>query len=94
MLEQQDFEFAGEIPGSTPVFNRYAEYLRLLGIFSKLYFQARLLIIQNFMLSCRLQLCELPLTYLKVEIFIVRLSLGIPIGQCWPAEKSASIKRI
>jgi hypothetical protein len=88
MLEQQDFKFAGEAPAPKPVASRYGEYARLLAIFFKLYLQARLLMVQNWMLSFRLQLLDLPLVYLKFEIFLVRLSLGIPLSQCWPAGKS------
>lgn len=94
MLEQQDFEFAGEAPAPRRTGSRYGEYARLLAIFFKLYLQARLLMVQNRMLNFRLQLWELPLVYLKIEVFLVRLSLGFPLSQCWPAEKSSPIKRI
>jgi len=92
MFEQQYFHFP-ECPVPSQLRCRLWEYGILFALFLKLYFQARLLMAQNFLLSCRLQFCELPLIYLKIEIFIVRLSLGVPLGQCWPAEKSSSIKR-
>jgi hypothetical protein len=88
MLEQQDFKFAGEIPAPRQPGNRYAEYARLLVMFLKLYLQARLLMVQNWMAGIHLQLLELPLIYLKFEVFLVRLSLGHPLSRCWPAEKS------
>ncbi len=86
MLEQQDFQFAGIAP--KPLRNRLWEYACLLAIFLKFYLQARFLMAQNKILSWRLQLCELPLLYLKMQVFLFRLSLGLPIAECWPAEKS------
>jgi hypothetical protein len=88
MLEQQDFQFAGETPAPKRVGSRYGEYAHLLAVFFKFYLQARLLMVQNWMLGFRLQLMELPLVYLKLEVFFVRLSLGLPLGQCWPGGKS------
>jgi len=88
MLEQQDFQFAGETSALKRAGSRYGEYARLLAIFFKLYLQARLLMVQNWMLNLRLQLLELPLVYLKLEVFLVQLSLGYPLSQCWPVEKS------
>jgi len=88
MLEQQNLQFAAEIPAPSRPGNRYAEYARLLAVFFKFYLQARLLMVQNWMLGFRLQLMELPLVYLKLEVFLVRLSLGLPLDQCWPVEKS------
>lgn len=78
-------------PRHTP---RLMQYARLLAIFFGLYFQARVLMVRNYILSWRLQLCELPLVYLKIEIFIVRLSVGLPLAECWPSEKPASGKQI
>jgi hypothetical protein len=91
MLEQQNFQFSPEYAPRRTSRTRLLEYAGLLALFLKLYFQARLLMAQNYLLSCRLQLCELPLIYLKIEIFIVRLSLGFPLAQCWPVEKPSSI---
>jgi hypothetical protein len=89
MLEQQVFQFAGESSAPKRVGSRFGEYARLLAIFLKFYFQARVLMVQNWMLAWRLQLLELPLVYLKFEIFLIRLSQGFPIGECWPGQKSS-----
>ena len=86
MLEQQDFQFADVAPG--PLRNRLWEYACLFALFLKFYFHARILMARNTILGWRLQLCELPLLYIKMQVFLVRLSLGFPIAECWPAEKS------
>lgn len=62
------------------------EYARLLGTFLKLYCQARLLMAQNYLLSCKLRAWEVVFLYLRVRIFFVRLAHGLPMGQCWPRE--------
>lgn len=89
MIEQQDFQFAGEDMESKSLRKRLWEYARLFAMLFKFYFQARLLMAQNYIMSCRLQLCELPLIYLKMQIFLFRLSLGLPLAQCWPADRTS-----
>jgi hypothetical protein len=63
---------------------QFSEYAALLLTLSKLYFQGRVLVMQNFILSCKLQMWELAFVYFKLQIFFVRLANGFPLGQCWP----------
>lgn len=87
MPEQQDFQLSGTDMTAQSLRPRLWEYARLLTIFFKYYLLARLLMAQNLILSCRLQLCELPLICLKMQVFLARLSRGFPLMQCWPAER-------
>lgn len=52
--------------------------------FLKLYFQGRMLIMQNHILSFKLRMWEVVFLYLRVQIFLTRLAHGCPVGQCWP----------
>ena len=63
-----------------------AEYAGLVATLAKLYFQSRVLMAQNYILSCRLRMWDAVFVYFKIQIFLVRLSYGYPLGQCWPAE--------
>lgn len=59
-------------------------YYGLLITFLKLYFQHRVLVVQNFILTCRLHMWDISLLYLKVLVFFTRLGRGFPVEQCWP----------
>ena len=62
----------------------FVEYGSLFLTFLSLYFQGRILMVQNFILSCKLQMWELAFVYLKFQIFFVRLANGFPFDECWP----------
>lgn len=86
MFEQLPLQFA-VAPAVPPSVQKHLwDYARLMAVFFMLYFQARILMAQNFILSCRLSLLELPLVYLKVQVFLTRLAQGFPVGQCWPGK--------
>jgi hypothetical protein len=63
---------------------RVSEYGRLLVELMKLYVQSRVLMAQNFILTCKLQMWELTFLYARSQIFLVRLAHGFPLSQCWP----------
>ena len=63
---------------------RFWEYFRLLALFIRLYYQNRIIAAQNFLLDFRLQLWEVVFVYFKIQIFLVRLSRGLPVNECWP----------
>ncbi len=60
------------------------EYTQLAAMFTKLYYQNRLIAAQNFLLSCKLQAWALAFLSLKVQIFFSRLAGGCPVSECWP----------
>ncbi len=62
----------------------FMEYGSLFLTFMHLYFQGRILKVQNFILSCKLQMWELAFVYIKLQIFFVRLANGFPFEECWP----------
>ncbi|MGH7940566.1 MAG: hypothetical protein ACREE6_13595 [Limisphaerales bacterium] len=64
------------------------EYGRLGLMLMNLYIQSRVLMAQNLVLSCRLRIWEAVSLYLKMQIFLIRLSCGLPINECWPTEES------
>lgn len=66
----------------------FLEYCRLGFTLMKLYIQSRILLTQNFILSCRLRMWDAVFVYFKIQIFIIRLANGFPLHQCWPVEKS------
>ena len=66
----------------------YLEYGRLGIILVKLYCQSRVLLAQNFLLNCRLRMWDAVFLYFKIQIFLIRLSHGFPVNECWPAERS------
>ena len=68
----------------TPLGKHFVEYGRLFLTFLSLYFQGRILMVQNFILSCKLQMWELAFIYFKLQIFFVRLANGFPFDECWP----------
>lgn len=87
MLERQEFqpaELRTLLKGGPA---RFIEYGRLGLTLMKLYFQSRILMAQNFILSCRLRMWDAIFVYCKIQIFFIRLYYGFPIGECWPAEK-------
>ena len=61
-----------------------SEYGSLLVTFLKLYVQGRILMSQNYLLTCKLRMWDVVFLYLKVQIFFSRLAHGFPPGQCWP----------
>ena len=61
-----------------------SEYGSLLVTFLKLYVQGRILMSQNYLLSCQLRMWDAAFLYMKVQIFFMRLARGFPPGQCWP----------
>jgi hypothetical protein len=82
----------GSLPETNPidssVFRAFRRQLMEFGFlfvaFVKLYFQARFLMVQNYILNCKLRMWEAVFLYLRVQIFLTRLAQGIPVGQCWP----------
>ena len=60
------------------------EYAQLATLFTKLYYQNRLIAAQNFILSCKLQVWALVFFTFKVQIFLTRLAGGCPVSECWP----------
>jgi hypothetical protein len=88
MREQRESQPAEKRALSKPLRTHLLEYGRLVVILAKLYFQGRVLMMQNFILSCRLRMWDAVFIYFKIQIFFVRLSYGFPIDECWPAEKS------
>jgi hypothetical protein len=88
MPERRESQPAEQRALPKPLRTHFSEYGRLALILAKLYFQGRMLIMQNFILSCRLRMWDVVFIYFKVQIFFVRLSYGFPIDECWPAEKS------
>jgi hypothetical protein len=66
----------------------FLEYGRLGLTLIKLYVQSRVLVAQNFILSCRLRIWDIVFLYFKIQIFLIRLSHGFPISVCWPADRS------
>jgi hypothetical protein len=47
-----------------------------------------MLMIQNYILSCRIRMWDAVFIYFKFQIFLIRLSNGFPLDECWPAEES------
>jgi hypothetical protein len=68
--------------------SRFLEYGSLILILMKLYFQGRMLMAQNYILSCRLRMWDAVFVYFKIQIFLIRLANGFPLDQCWPTERS------
>lgn len=62
----------------------FLEYGRLLLTFLKLYVQGRILMSQNYLLTCKLRMWDLAFFYMRVQIFLTRLVHGFPPGECWP----------
>lgn len=72
---------------STPNANlrsHFLEYVRMVALFTRLYYENRLIAIQNFILSCKLQGWALVFLSYKVQIFFTRLAYGRPVSECWP----------
>ncbi|HTV40408.1 MAG TPA: hypothetical protein VMF08_07530 [Candidatus Sulfotelmatobacter sp.] len=86
MDEQQELGAAERRAPLGRLGSELAEYARLGATLAKLYFQSRVLIAQNYILSCKLRMWDAVFVYFKIQIFLIRLSYGFPIGQCWPAE--------
>lgn len=63
---------------------QFLDYGSLLVTFLKLYVQGRILMSQNYVLSCKLRMWDAVFLYMKVQIFFSRLAHGFPPGQCWP----------
>lgn len=62
----------------------FLEYGRLGLTLTKLYFQSRVLLGHNFILNCRLRMWDAVFLYFKFQIFLIRLSQGFPVNECWP----------
>jgi hypothetical protein len=88
MREQQESEYPEQRSLPKQLRTHFLEYGRLGLTLAKLYFQSRVLMMQNFILSCRLRMWDAVFVYFKLQIFLVRLSYGFPLSECWPAEKS------
>jgi hypothetical protein len=88
MLEQRETQPAEQRALPRQLRTHFLEYGRLGLLLAKLYFEGRMLMAQNFILSCRLRMWDAVFIYFKIQIFFVRLSYGFPINECWPAEKS------
>lgn len=88
MPERREFELADKpalLRGMPALFQEYA---RMGFLLAKLYCHARVLLMHNFILSCRLRLWDAAFVYFKIQIFLIRFSHGFPLDQCWPAENS------
>ena len=64
------------------------EYAGLGFTLAKLYLYSRVLMAQNFILSCKLRMWDAVFVYFKIQISVIRLSCGYPLAECWPAEES------
>jgi hypothetical protein len=60
------------------------EYFRMMALFTRLYYENRVIAAQNFVLSCKLQVWALVFVSFKIQIFLTRLACGFPVGECWP----------
>jgi hypothetical protein len=88
MPEQQDSQLGGQHALLKRLSMNLLECGRLAFTLVKLYSQSRLLMMQNFILNCRLRMWDVVFTYFKIQIFFIRLSYGFPLDKCWPAEES------
>lgn len=88
MPERQDPQHGAQQAPLKHLSANLLEYGRLGAILTKLYFQSRVLMAQNFILSCQLRMWDAVFVYFKIQIFLIRLSYGFPLHECWPAEKS------
>jgi hypothetical protein len=68
----------------TQLLRHFLEYGPLLLTLIKLYVQGRVLIAQNYVVSCRLRMLDVTFFYCRIQIFFMRLSHGFPLDQCWP----------
>jgi hypothetical protein len=91
MLEQQAPQRGNNRALLKRLWTHFLDYGRLGLTLMKLYFQSRVLITQNFILSCRLRMWDAVLLYFKIQIFLIRLANGFPLGECWPAEKQSRV---
>jgi hypothetical protein len=62
----------------------FLEYGRLLLTFLRLYVQGRILMSQNYLLTCKLRMWDVAFFYMRVQIFLTRLIHGFPPSECWP----------
>jgi len=85
-FEQTDFypELNLSSTPSTSLWSHLLEYVRMVALFTRLYYENRLIAAQNFLLSCKLQGWALVFFSLKVQIFFTRLAYGRPVSECWP----------
>lgn len=88
MPERRDSQPGGQRALLKRLWRNLPDYGRLVFILTKLYFQSRLLMIQNSILSCRLRMWDVVFVYFKIQIFLIRLSYGFPLDKCWPTENS------
>ncbi|HEX3627936.1 MAG TPA: hypothetical protein VH280_21205 [Verrucomicrobiae bacterium] len=88
MPERQDAQLGGYSAQLKRVWTNLLEYGRLVTTLAKLYVQSRVLMLQNYLLSCRLRMWDAAFVYFKLQIFFIRLSNGFPLDRCWPAEES------
>jgi hypothetical protein len=88
MVEQQEPGLAERQAPLGRLRTHLVEYAGLGATLAKLYFQSRVLMAQNFILSCRLRMWDAVFVYFKIQIFLIRLSYGCPLADCWPSEKS------
>lgn len=88
MPEQQDSQLGGQHALSKRLCVNLLEYGQLAVTLTKLYSQSRLLMIQNFILNCRIRTWNAVFICFKIQIFLIRLSNGFPLDNCWPTEES------
>jgi hypothetical protein len=88
MLEQQDSRLGGQHAPLKHLWTNLLECGRLAITLIKLYSQSRALMMQNFVLNCRLRMWDVVFIYFKIQIFFIRLSYGFSLDECWPAEES------
>lgn len=88
MFEQQELLLAERRELFGRLKTHLVEYAGLGLTLAKLYFQARILIAQNFILNCKLRMWDAVFVFFKIQIFFIRLSCGFPLADCWPDERS------
>jgi hypothetical protein len=88
MCEHPGSQLAAERGFLNLFLRNLADYVRLSITLAKLYFQARMLMVQNYLLNCRLRMWDVVFVYFKIQIFFIRFSYGYPLHDCWPAEES------
>jgi hypothetical protein len=88
MPERREFELADKPAPLKRLRTLFQEYGRMGFTLAKLYCHSRLLMMQNYILSCRLRLWDVVFVCFKIQIFLIRFSYGFPLDQCWPVERS------
>jgi hypothetical protein len=85
---QIDFSFHSDVQSldttAVSLGRHLFEYIRMMALFTRLYYENRVIAAQNFVLSCKLQVWALVFVSFKIQIFLTRLACGFPVSECWP----------